>query len=117
MRKRGIAIFVAYALLFAVVGLYSFGFVPGTVRKNPDGSYWGTGLVHYRYPSGRIKLEEKYLAGRLRLSRWYRPDGTLIAETEWNHGDGVGYFLRDDGTVRQMMEFKGERAHGRREDD
>jgi len=59
-----------------------------------------------------LKLEEHYLAGRLRLSRWFRADGSLIAETHWHSGNGVGYFLRDDGSVRTKMEFRNEKAHG-----
>ena len=72
----------------------------------------GTGWWSYHYDAGPLMLEEKYLAGKLRLSRWFRPDGSLVAETRWGHGDGVGYYLRQDGTIRVKMEHHNGMAHG-----
>jgi len=57
-------------------------------------------------------LEEHYTAGHLKLSRWFRPDGSLVGETRWQNGNGVGYYLRQDGTIRVKMEYRNERADG-----
>jgi antitoxin component YwqK of YwqJK toxin-antitoxin module len=57
-------------------------------------------------------LEEHYVAGRLSFSRWLRPDGSVVAETLWRDGDGNGYYLRQDGTIRTKMEYRHGLADG-----
>lgn len=100
-------------LVLAIFGVYVAGYMPGTIRRDANGFMHGTGWWRYRYDSGTLKLEEHYSAGQLSLSRWFRRDGSLIAETHWHDGDGVGYFLRDDGTVRVKMEFRDGKANGK----
>ena len=109
--KRTLLTTVA-VLVLAAFGLLVTGYMPGTIRRDSSGFMHGSGWWRYHYDSGALKLEERYRAGRLSLSRWFRPDGSLIAETRWRKGDGVGYFLRDDGSVRSKMEFRNEKAHG-----
>ena len=86
--------------------------MPGSIRQDANGFIHGSGKTLYRYDAGPVMLEEHYLAGRLKFSRWFRPDGTLIAETRWKNGNGVGYYLRQDGTVRFKCEHQGGLAHG-----
>lgn len=38
-------------------------------------------------------------------SRWFRPNGTLIQQTDWDHGTGEGLYLREDGSVRERMHY------------
>ena len=109
--KRTLSI-TAGVLVAAALGLLVTGYMPGTIRRDSRGFMHGTGWWRYHYVSGALKLEEHYVAGRLSLSRWFRPDGSMIAETHWRGGDGIGYFLRDDGSVRSKMEFRNEKAHG-----
>jgi hypothetical protein len=99
-------------LLLGALALCLSGYMPGTIRRDRSGFMHGTGKWLYRYDSGPVMLEEHYLAGRLRFSKWFRPDGSLVAETRWRDGNGVGYYLRQDGTVRTKMEYRDERAHG-----
>jgi antitoxin component YwqK of YwqJK toxin-antitoxin module len=100
------------AFLVAGACFYAAGYVPGTIRKNENGSFFGTGTAVYRYKTGAIAREDYYRAGRLKHSKWYKPDGSVVAETSWNGGTNVGYYLREDGTIRVRMSFLGERAHG-----
>jgi antitoxin component YwqK of YwqJK toxin-antitoxin module len=46
------------------------------------------------------------------LSRWFKPDGTLIQETVWANGTGEGIYLRDDGSVRSRMRYVNGVAEG-----
>jgi antitoxin component YwqK of YwqJK toxin-antitoxin module len=112
MKRTSFIIVGVFVLLFGALGLYVSGYMPGSIRRDANGFMHGTGRWLYHYDSGPVMLEEHYLAGRLRFSRWFRPDGRVVDETRWQHGDGVGYYLRQDGTVRTKMEYRGERAHG-----
>jgi antitoxin component YwqK of YwqJK toxin-antitoxin module len=111
-RASNILAILTLALVVSGAALYFGGYVPGTIKKDSDGFIRGTGKWLHHYKSGDVMLEEHYFAGRLQSSRWFRPDGSLVAETRWRSGDGVGFFLRQDGTIRAKMEFRNERAHG-----
>ncbi len=111
--KRAFPVVVwGFVLLLAALALYQSGYMPGSIRQDSHGFMHGTGWWTYYYDSGPVILEEHYVAGRLRLSRWFRPDGSLVAETRWWNGHGVGYSLREDGTIRCKMEYRNELAHG-----
>jgi len=99
-------------LAFGGIALYFAGLVPGTVHPDANGFMHGTGRWLYHYKNGAVRLEEHYLAGSLRRSKWFRPDGSLIAETRWGSGDRVGYYVREDGTIRTKIEFRDGLAHG-----
>jgi antitoxin component YwqK of YwqJK toxin-antitoxin module len=104
---------ITVGVVSAALGLLVTGYMPGTLWCDSNGFMHGTGWWRYHYDSGALKLEERYVAGQLSLSRWFRRDRSLIAETHWRGGDGVGYFLRDNGSVRSKMEFRNGKAHGR----
>ena len=75
------------------------------VWRDANGSVRGTGTLVYRYPDGAVRLREEYVSARLELSRWYAPDGSLVHETAWQDGSGVGVHLRDDGSIRDRMTY------------
>ena len=87
-------------------------YIPGTYRRDENGLPHGTGAMRYYYPSGNLKLCELYFAGNLTESTWYHPNGSEIAITKWQDGCGVGYYVREDGTIRTKMEFVDGLAHG-----
>ena len=112
LRRWEIAVLGMFLSVLAGVWLYVAGYVPGTLRKRPDGFYFGTGTTTHRYTNGAIALEDYYRAGKLKHSKWYKPDGSVVAETSWRNGTNVGYFLRENGTIRIKMPYIGKRAHG-----
>jgi hypothetical protein len=112
--KRLLAVLVALLILSCggVIGAYFAGYWPGSVHFDERGIPHGTGWIQYSYDTGELMLEEYYVAGRIAFSRWYRPDGSTVAETEWRDGTGMAYFLRQDGTVRVKIACVGGVAHG-----
>lgn len=72
----------------------------------------GTGEKVYNYKSGGPQVREEYVDGKLIRSRWFRPDGTLIQETEWADGTGEGIYLREDGSIRSRMQYVNGIAEG-----
>ena len=112
MKRAEFAIAGALALLIGASTLWESGYMPGTICRDANGFIHGTGRWLYHYDSGPLMLEEHYLSGKLRYSKWFRPNGSLVAETHWRHGDGVGYYLRQDGTIRVKMEHRNGLAHG-----
>src|SRR5579872_5926151 len=113
MKRKTAIIAGVFVILIGALTLYVSGYMPGPIRRDANGFTHGMGWRRYHYDAGSLMLEEHYVAGGLELSRWFRPDGTLIAETHWHHGDGIGYYLRQDGTIRVKMEFRDGRAEGR----
>lgn len=103
-----------FALLFAtsIYAWYASGHMPGTLYFDDSGFAHGSGRKAYYYTTGALKLEEFYTAGQLQKSRWYRPDGALLHETKWIAGSGIGYNLREDGTIKAKIEFVNGLAHG-----
>jgi antitoxin component YwqK of YwqJK toxin-antitoxin module len=57
-------------------------------------------------------VAERYSRGRLVESTWYRPDGSIVAQTKWKNGSGLGYYLREDGSVSARMQYVDGVAHG-----
>jgi hypothetical protein len=109
--KRFRAIIAVLFVLTAVAGvLFALGYMPGTITRLENGKMHGTGTWVHHYESGDVMLQEEYLAGKLRFSRWFRPDGHLIAETKWRRGRGTNYVLRENGTIAQKLELRGGRV-------
>ena len=86
------------ALLLGLV--CSWDAIPGTFHKTPNGFPRGTGTTEYKYDSGALMLREWYYRGLIYKSTWFKPDGTELATETYNKKTGgVGYFLRQDGTI------------------
>lgn len=101
---RTIVGLIALAVIAAlVVAVYPS--IPGTFWRDVGGVAHGTGRCVYRYRSGQVKLVEDYRRGKQARSEWYRPDGTVVATTDWVEGSGVGYYLREDGSIRNRMTY------------
>jgi antitoxin component YwqK of YwqJK toxin-antitoxin module len=86
--------------------------MPDTLYFDDLGWPHGTGIKRYVYESGKLKIAESYLAGNLQTSRWYRPDGSLVEQTRWKSGTGIGICLRDDGTIESRYEYVNGVANG-----
>lgn len=65
----------------------------------------GTGEKVYNYKTGAPKLREEYVDGKLVRSRWFRPNGALVQETNWTDGTGEGIYLREDGSIRMRIPY------------
>ena len=107
---------VAGVGVVAAIGIsiwYVSGYMPGTFYRDENGVPHGTGWQRYWYESGGLKLEEYFVAGKPEKSRWLRPDGSLVAETDWDNGSGIGYYLREDGSIRARIEYVKGVAHGK----
>jgi antitoxin component YwqK of YwqJK toxin-antitoxin module len=76
------------------------------------GEAHGTGEKIYKYKSGSVKLREAYEDGELVRSRWFKPDGTLIQETQWFSGSGEGIYLREDGSIARRIQYAKGLAEG-----
>ena len=86
--------------------------MPGTLYFDKQGIPHGTGDKKYFYESDALKLHEYYHNGKVSKSIWYKPDGTIVATTNWENGSGVGYYLRDNGSIRIKMQYINGVAHG-----
>ena len=90
--------------LFGLVMLSVWEYIPGTLCRDAHGFPHGTGKTEYYYDSGALMKEEWYCAGVETKATWYRPDGTHIATSVFDkETGGVGFFLRQDGSVRRQM--------------
>lgn len=110
-----VCILVGCLGVLTAIGLLAWrwsGHMPNTLRFDENGFPHGTGWQRSHYKSGALKLEEYYVAGQLELSRWFRPDGSLVAETDWQDECGVGYYLREDGSIKCRMEYVNGYADG-----
>lgn len=76
------------------------------------GQVHGTGLKRYFYRNGAVKLEEQYKMGDLLLSRWFRPDGKVIATTHWKNGDGLMIGLDEEGQIKARIPIRAGKAEG-----
>lgn len=90
------------------IGLYTnWDAIPGTYHKNENGFPRGTGVAEYRYDNGSLMLREWYYRGLIYRSTWFTPDGREIAtETFTKASGGVGYYLRQDGTIRSKYTYE-----------
>ncbi|QDU57506.1 hypothetical protein [Aeoliella mucimassa] len=84
------------------------------LSQTPDGEYHGTGAVSYPYDgTTHIQRRDWYDQGHLSKSQWYKPDGTKVATTHWGDtGEGIEYYLYDDGSIHRMVQMEGMLAHG-----
>jgi antitoxin component YwqK of YwqJK toxin-antitoxin module len=112
-RNKAIVIIACSVALLATLIWYCWGYIPGTLYFDKNGEPHGTGIKKYFYTSGALKLEDHYLNGKLSKSIWFKPDGAIVATTKWDNGSGIGYYLRDDGSVRVQMEYIGGAAQGK----
>ncbi|NOX58637.1 MAG: hypothetical protein GXP29_07235 [Planctomycetes bacterium] len=110
--KRGILLGVAALTIVVVVFWALSGTMPGTLYFDSSGMAHGTGTRTYFYSSGGIKLEDRFIAGKLVEETWYKPDGSVLANEKFINGDGVGFYLRDDGSIRVKMTYVNGIAEG-----
>jgi hypothetical protein len=98
--KRRIEVALIVAVLVAVgMGNIYYDYIPGTLYIDDAGVLRGSGTKTYNYPNGSPRIAEKYVAGFLRSTKWYRSDGTLVVESKWHEGSGDTYVIDDDGTI------------------
>ncbi|MHC4109666.1 MAG: toxin-antitoxin system YwqK family antitoxin [Planctomycetota bacterium] len=112
-RKNTVLVIVTVVVFLGGLVWYGWQYIPGTLHLDRQGKYRGTGVAKYLYKSGQIKLKDHYVAGKLSKSFWYRPDGTVVAQTNWEDVPCFGYYLREDGSIRVKMEYVNGVAHGR----
>jgi len=99
--------------LVATLTWYCWGYIPGTLYFDQQSVPHGTGVKKYLYPSGELKIKEHYVNGRLSKSIWFKPNGNILATTNWNKESCIGYYLRDDGSIRVKMQYVNSVAHGK----
>lgn len=104
-RLRTFLLFVTLVALFLCVWL-NWEHIPGTYYRDARGYPHGTGTQIYNYDSGEVMLREWYRGGLAYRSTWYRPDGTEVATEEYDkQSGGVGYYLRQDGSIKRKFTY------------
>ena len=100
-------IIAACAIVLGALGLWiNWELLPGTYYRDAKGFPHGTGTESYDYDNGQLMLKEWYHDGLLYRSTWYHPDGTVIATEECDKSTGgVGYYLRQDGTIKSKYTY------------
>jgi hypothetical protein len=100
-------VFVLVTLLATSLGLWSnWDYIPGTIRVDDNGYSHGTGTLRYFYEKGTPRITEHYRNGILTHSTWYRPDGSVVASSEFDvRSGGVGYYLYSNGNIRVKMTY------------
>ena len=107
-RFSSLILTAAFALAACGPALTRDGMPPpgrGSFSRDEFGIPEGTGWQAYLYPSGQVKRREAFVEGVLQRTIWYRPDGSVVATTNWNKGSGIGYELRDDGSIKTKTEY------------
>ena len=85
----------------------SWDYLPGTFRHDANGFPHGTGVARYFYSTGELQIEERYCNGLITSTTWYRRDKSVIDSCTYDRErGGVGYYLRDDGTIKVKMQYK-----------
>lgn len=104
-----LVLFVCFAL-----GLWrGWEYLPGTLYFDNHGFPHGTGMRQLFYDSGALMKEEWIRAGLPVRGKWYRPDGSVVAESTFDRrAGGVDYYLRQDGSVRVKMNCVFDRRDG-----
>ncbi len=101
--------------LFILVSLVAFALtayryldaIPGTYHKSENGFPRGTGVAEYHYDNGSLMIREWYFCGLIYRSTWFTPDGReLMTETFDMKKGGVGYYLRQDGSIRSKYTYE-----------
>lgn len=98
--------------LITLALLLSVGCSTQKLYFDTNGFSHGTGWKEYQYKSGGLMLKEYYEDGCLTHSLWYKPDGTMIREEDWQDGAGTGIYLRENGTIKVFMPYVNGVAHG-----
>lgn len=109
-RAKWALILVTLAACSAAPWIYHS--IPGTLVFDSKTGFRGTGTHTSRYPDGSVSLAEDFRRGKLLRSVWFKPDGSVVAATDWKDGAGVGYYLRNDGTIKIRMTYANGIAHG-----
>lgn len=106
-RFRLRTLFLIVLLVSLALGVFlNWERIPGTFYRDANGFPHGTGTATYNYDSGELMIRELYYCGLIYRSTWYRPDGTEIAIEEYDkHSGGVGYYLRQDGSIRSKYSY------------
>ena len=101
--------------LLGVVTLAAIGFglytnwdaIPGTYYRNENGFPRGTGVAEWHYDDGTLMIREWYYRGLIYQSTWFTPDGREVATEQYDKSSGgVGYYLRQDGTIRSKYTYE-----------
>jgi hypothetical protein len=100
--------FVGLTLVCSCFGVWlAWDYIPGTVRRAPNGLPRGTGPLRYDYPNGSIMAEEYYRNGLPIRATYYRPDGSVLVTSEFDRRSGGDWFLlHDDGTIKKKYHCK-----------
>ena len=97
-------------ITIVAVSLAAFSYwdaIPGTFHKTPNGFPRGTGSAEYRYDDGSLMLREWFYRGLPYQSTWFTPGGAEVAtESFTKQTGGVGYYLRQDGTIRSKHTYE-----------
>jgi antitoxin component YwqK of YwqJK toxin-antitoxin module len=81
-------------------------YIPGTFYRDQRGFPHGTGTERFFYRSGAVMEETWNVAGVPRQTTWYRPDGSVVASSKFSmETGGVGYYLREDGSIRMKVHY------------
>ena len=105
-RLRTLLALVAVAAI-ALAVFTNWDAIPGTYYKPANGFPRGTGVAEYHYDDGSIMIREWYYRGRIYQATWFTPDGLeLVTETFDKDTGGVGYYLRQDGTIRRKHTYE-----------
>jgi antitoxin component YwqK of YwqJK toxin-antitoxin module len=98
---------VLLSLLVAFIGIWFWwDYLPGTLYRDRMGFQHGTGVTRYYYDTGELMSEEWIRAGVPVQSRWYRPDGSIVATSIYDRKTGgIGYYLRQDGSIRMKVHY------------
>lgn len=108
MRYSLKSLFIVATVAALLLALFlNWDALPGTYYKDSRGFPQGTGQAEYRYDDGALMLREWYYRGLIYRATWFTPDGREIAtETFDKETGGVGYYLRQDGTIRSKYTYE-----------
>lgn len=110
-RRLEVAV-VAVLVLSAALAVIYYDYIPGTLSFDHEGFPRGTGTRTFPYPSGQPRVTEKYVAGYLKRTSWFREDGSLVVETIWKQGSGPMYIVDDTGHIRAKIQHVYGKANG-----
>ena len=108
MRFRLRTIFVVVTLVALILCLCIYwDAIPGTFYTDNNGFTHGTGQWEHFYDDGSLMIREHYFRGLIFESTWFKPDGTELAtETYDKTSGGVGYYLRQDGSIKSKYTYE-----------
>jgi len=105
--------FVVVTVIALLLGLWlNWDAIPGTFYKTPNGIPRGTGTTEYKYDDGSLMLREWYYRGLPYKSTWFKPDGSELATELFDKkSGGIGYYLRQNGTIKSKHAYEYEYDH------